>query len=89
MILASRIGSGQPAIAVGYETDAIAATVIGGTSLVGGIGTIHGTVIGVLLIGTLNNGMNLMGISSYYQQIVKGIIIICTVILDTKTKGKN
>ncbi|MCI8293843.1 MAG: ABC transporter permease [Hespellia sp.] len=89
VILASRIGSGQPAIAVGYETDAIAATVIGGTSLVGGIGTIHGTVIGVLLIGTLNNGMNLMGISSYYQQIVKGIIIICAVILDTKTKGKN
>lgn len=89
VILASRIGSGQPAIAVGYETDAIAATVIGGTSLVGGIGTIHGTVIGVLLIGVLSNGMNLMGISSYYQQIVKGVIIILAVMLDTKTKGKN
>lgn len=89
VILASRIGSGQPAIAVGYETDAIAATVIGGTSLVGGIGSIHGTVIGVLLIGVLNNGMNLMGISSYYQQIVKGVIIICAVLLDAKTKNRN
>lgn len=89
VILASRIGSGQPAIAVGYETDAIAATVIGGTSLVGGVGTIHGTVIGVLLIGVLSNGMNLMGISSYYQQIVKGVIIVCAVLVDNKTKNKE
>ena len=89
VILASRIGSGQPAIAVGYESDAIAATVIGGTSLSGGVGGVYGTIIGVLLIGIINNGMNLMGISSYYQQIVKGVIIILAVLLDMKTKGSN
>ncbi|NMB88433.1 MAG: ABC transporter permease [Chloroflexi bacterium] len=82
VILTSRVNAGQPAIGVGYELDAIAAVVIGGASLNGGIGTIPGTVIGILMIGIINNGMNLMGVSSFYQQIVKGIIILAAVLLD-------
>ena len=82
VILTSRVNAGQPSIGVGYELDAIAAVVIGGSSLNGGIGTIPGTVIGILMIGVINNGMNLMGVSSFYQQIVKGFIILGAVILD-------
>jgi ribose/xylose/arabinose/galactoside ABC-type transport system permease subunit len=82
IILTSRVNAGQPAIGVGYELDAIAAVVIGGASLNGGVGTIPGTVIGILMIGIINNGMNLMGVSSFYQQIVKGIIILAAVLLD-------
>ena len=67
--------------------DAIAAVVLGGTSLAGGRGRIFGTLIGALIIGTLNNGMNLIGISSFYQQIVKGIVIIIAVLLDRRKKA--
>src|SRR5690554_2844141 len=84
IVLASRINTGQPNAGVAYELDAIAAVVIGGTSLAGGIGTIGGTVLGVLLIGVINNGLDLMNISSYYQQIIKGIIIIVAVLIDRK-----
>lgn len=86
VILASRINSGQPAIGTGYELDAIAAVVIGGTSLVGGEGTILGTILGFFIIGIINNGLDLLNVSSYYQQIVKGLIIVGAVILDQKTK---
>src|SRR5690606_37793499 len=72
MILTSRLGSAQPTAGQTYEMDAIAAVVIGGTSLAGGKGRIAGTFIGVLIIGILNNGMNLLGISAFYQQVVKG-----------------
>jgi len=84
IVLASRINTGQPNAGVAYELDAIAAVVIGGTSLAGGIGTIGGTVLGVLLIGVINNGLDLMNISSYYQQIIKGVIIIAAVLIDRK-----
>ena len=86
IVLASRTNSGQPAVGVGYETDAIAAAVIGGTSMTGGIGTIPGTLVGILIIGTLNNGMNLLDVSSYWQQIVKGIIILGAVCFDIVSK---
>lgn len=82
IILTSRISSGQPTAGLTYELDAIAATVIGGTSLSGGIGSIGGTVIGVMIIGVLNNGLDLMNVSSYWQQILKGVIIITAIIID-------
>lgn len=86
IVLASRTNSGQPAVGTGYETDAIAAAVIGGTSMAGGIGTIGGTLIGILIIGTLNNGLNLLNVSSYYQQIIKGFIILGAVCFDIYSK---
>jgi ribose/xylose/arabinose/galactoside ABC-type transport system permease subunit len=89
VLLTSRVNAGQPAMGVGYETDAIAASVIGGVSFMGGIGSVEGTVIGVLIIGLINNGMNLMGVSSFYQQIVKGFIILLTVMMDLKLTNKK
>lgn len=82
ILLASRLSSGQPTAGLNYELDAISGAVIGGTSLAGGVGTIQGTVIGALIIGVLNNGMDLMHISAYYQQVTKGIIIVLAVVLD-------
>lgn len=82
IILASRLSSGQPTAGLGYEMDAITGVVIGGTSLSGGIGTIQGTLIGALIIGVLNNGMDLLHVSAYYQQVLKGVIIIGAVLLD-------
>ena len=78
------MNSAQPTAGQAYEMDAIAAVVIGGTSLAGGKGRIAGTFIGVLIIGILNNGMNLLGISSFYQQVVKGVVILIAVLLDRK-----
>ncbi|MBV9489418.1 MAG: ABC transporter permease [Verrucomicrobia bacterium] len=83
LVVSARIGSGQPGLGVGYELDAIAAAVIGGTSLsAGGIGTVAGTVVGALIIGVLNNILDLMNVSAYWQQIIKGCIIVGAVILD-------
>jgi inositol transport system permease protein len=83
LVVSSRIGSGQPGLGVGYELDAIAAAVIGGSSLsAGGIGTVAGTVVGALIIGVLNNILDLMNVSAYWQQIIKGCIIVGAVILD-------
>ena len=84
IVLAARINTGQPNAGVAYELDAIAAVVIGGTSLAGGIGSIGGTVLGVLLIGVINNGLDLLNVSSYYQQIIQGVIIIAAVLIDRK-----
>lgn len=84
IVLASRITTGQPNAGLAYELDAIAAVVIGGTSLSGGIGSIGGTVLGVLLIGVINNGLDLLNVSSYYQQIIKGAIIIAAALIDRK-----
>ena len=81
-VLASRITTGQPNAGIGYELDAIAAVVIGGTSLNGGAGGVGGTIIGALLMGVINNGLDLLNVSSYYQQIVKGIIIVGSVWFD-------
>lgn len=87
IVLMSRINSGQPAAGVGYEFDAITAVVVGGTSLMGGTGTITGTIIGSMIIGVINNILNLMNVSSYWQQIIKGLIIAIAVILDVWTKS--
>jgi inositol transport system permease protein len=89
VVVSSRIGSGQPGLGVGYELDAIAAAVIGGTSLsAGGIGTVAGTIVGALIIGVLNNTLDLMNVSAFWQQIVKGCIIVGAVILDQlKNRG--
>lgn len=86
IIATSRIGSASPNAGAGFELDAIAAVVIGGTSLVGGEGTIIGTIIGALIIGVLNNGLNLMNVSPFYQQIVKGAVILLAVLADRKSK---
>ena len=82
LILLSRLNSAQPTLGSGYEMDAIAATALGGTSMSGGRGKIQGTLIGVLIIAVLNNGMNILGISSYYQDVVKGIVILIAVLSD-------
>ena len=83
-ILTSRLNSAQPTAGTGYELDAIAAVVLGGTSLSGGKGRIAGTIIGALIIGTLNNGLNILNVSSFYQQVVKGIVILLAVLMDRK-----
>ena len=82
VVLAARITTGQPNAGVGYELDAIAAVVIGGTSLSGGVGGVGGTILGALLMGVINNGLDLLNVSSYYQSIVKGIIIVGAVWMD-------
>jgi ribose/xylose/arabinose/galactoside ABC-type transport system permease subunit len=81
-VLASRITTGQPNAGIGYELDAIAAVVIGGTSLNGGVGGVGGTILGALLMGVINNGLDLLNVSSYYQQVAKGLIIVGAVWLD-------
>lgn len=82
IILTSRLNSAQPTAGTMYELDAIAAVVIGGTSLMGGRGRISGTLIGALIIGVISNGLNLLNVSSFYQQIVKGAVILFAVMLD-------
>ncbi len=83
-ILTSRLNSAQPTAGTSYELDAIAAVVLGGTSLSGGRGRIVGTLIGALIIATLNNGLNLLGVSSFYQMVVKGVVIVIAVLIDRK-----
>lgn len=89
MILASRLYSGQPNSAISYELDAIAAAVLGGTSLNGGYGTVIGTMIGALTIGVINNGMNLMNVPYFYQMVVKGLVILVAVYVDVRNKRKR
>jgi ribose transport system permease protein len=85
VILTSRLHSAEPTAGTSYELDAIAAVVLGGTSLSGGKGSIVGTLIGALIIGTLNNGLNLLGVSSFYQLVVKGLVILIAILLDRKS----
>lgn len=82
LIITSRLSSAQPTAGVSYEMDAIAAVVLGGTSLSGGKGRILGTLIGALIIGVLNNGLNIIGVSAFWQQVVKGVVILIAVLID-------
>jgi ribose transport system permease protein len=82
ILLTARLWSAQPNAAYGWELDAIAAPVLGGTSLFGGAGSIGGTVIGAFIIGVLSNGLNLMGVPSYHQQVIKGLVFILAVTVD-------
>ncbi|MFT6927958.1 MAG: ribose transport system permease protein [Psychromonas sp.] len=86
IIITSRLSSAQPTAGMGYELDAIAAVVVGGTSLAGGKGRITGTLIGALIIGVLNNALNLLDVSSYFQMIVKALVILLAVLVDNKQK---
>ncbi len=87
IVLTSRLDSAQPTAGTSYELDAIAAVVLGGTSLSGGRGWIVGTFIGVLIIGVLNNGLNLLGVSSFFQQVVKGLVILLAVLIDRRKEA--
>ncbi len=84
LILLSRLSSAQPTLGSGYELDAIAAVALGGTSMNGGRGRVWGTFVGILIIAVLNNGLNILGVSSYYQDVVKGIVILIAVLSDRK-----
>ena len=88
LVLSARMFSGQPSVGEGYELDAIAACVLGGVSMSGGVGRISGTIFGAMVIGIISNGLNLMGVSSFWQLVVKGIIIATAVLLDTQ-KGQT
>jgi len=89
VVIASRLNSAQPALGQGYELDAIAATVIGGTSLSGGEGTIMGTIIGAFIISTLTNGLRIMSVPQEWQIVATGIIIIFAVYIDILRRGKQ
>lgn len=86
ILLSSRLFSAQTNAGMSYELDAIAAAVLGGTSLAGGVGTMVGTLIGALIIGVLNNGMNMLSVPYFYQLIVKGLVILVAVWLDVRSK---
>lgn len=86
MVLSARVNSASPIWGTGYELDAIAAAVIGGTSLSGGVGSIPGTIVGALIIGIISNGLDILNVSAYYQQIIKGLIILVAVLSDRKNK---
>jgi ribose/xylose/arabinose/galactoside ABC-type transport system permease subunit len=89
VLMTSRISSGSSISGEGYELNAIAAVVIGGTSMSGGVGTIWGTVVGALIIGVLQNGLDIMNVSSFYQGIIQGVIIIIAVLLDLNSKNQK
>ena len=86
IIITSRLFSAQPTAGNSYELDAIAAVVLGGTSLTGGKGKISKTIVGALIMGVLSNALNLLDVSSYYQMMVKGVVILIAVLLDRKNK---
>ena len=88
ILVTARLDSAQPNAGTGYELDAIAAVVIGGASLSGGRGSIVGTVIGALIIGVLNNGLVLLDVSPFWQQVVKGVVILLAVVLDRFSNKK-
>jgi len=86
VLLAARLGSGDPKSGVGMELDAIAAVVVGGTSLMGGRGTVLGTLVGALIMGVINNGLMLLQVSPYWQPVFKGAVILLAVLIDQVTK---
>ncbi|MEG0963161.1 MAG: ABC transporter permease [Lachnospiraceae bacterium] len=88
IVWSARLGSAAATLGSGFEMDAIAAVVIGGTSMSGGVGTVGGTFIGILIIGVITNGLNLMGINSFWQGVFKGIIIMVAVVIDVMKKSR-
>ncbi len=89
LIITARLGSGQPSAGLNFEMDCITAAVVGGTSMSGGRGKIIGTVVGVLLLTVLTNGMTLVGMNTYWQQVLKGVIIVVSVLADTQAKRQH
>jgi ribose transport system permease protein len=89
IILAARMSSGQPAVGISFETDAIAAAVLGGTSMYGGAGTVGGVFMGILVIGIISNGLNLLHVNSFWQYVAKGVIILLAVYIDMYRKKKQ
>ena len=86
VVLLGRLVAGMPSVGEGYEFDAITAVVVGGTSFLGGIGSVTGALIGSIIVGLINNILNLLHVSTQYQLIVKGVLIAGAVIIDTMTK---
>ena len=84
LMMISRVNSAQPTLGDGYELDAIAAVALGGTSMSGGRGKITGTIAGVLIIAVLSNGLNILGVTSYYQDVIKALVILVAVLSDSK-----
>ena len=84
IVQAARSTTGQPNAGMMYELDAIASVVIGGTSLAGGVGGVGGTILGALLMGVISSGLDMLNVPSYYQQVVKGLIIVGAVMLDRR-----
>lgn len=89
VLLVARLWSAQPNAAVGLELDAIAAPVLGGVSLFGGVGNVTGALVGAFILGILSNGLNLMGVPSFWQQVIKGVVLILAVMLDVLTKRRR
>lgn len=89
IMFTARMASGQPAVGIGYETDAVAASVLGGTSMMGGVGSVGGLVIGALVLGILSNGLNLLKVNSFWQYVAKGVVIIIAVYIDMFRKRKQ
>ncbi|MDN6425370.1 MAG: ribose ABC transporter permease, partial [Bifidobacterium crudilactis] len=89
LVITSRLSSATPQAGSGYEMFAIAAVVLGGTSLMGGKGRLTGTMIGVLIIGVLNNGLNIIGVSAFWQQVVQGVVILIAVLIDVIRNRKS
>ena len=89
IVWSARLGSASANLGSGFEMDAIAAVVIGGTSMSGGVGTMGGTLIGILIIGVITNGLNLMQINSFWQNVLKGVIIMLAVIIDVQRKKRS
>ena len=89
VLLTARLNSAQPIAGIMYELDAIAATVIGGTSLMGGEGSVGGTLIGALIMGVLRNGLNLLGVSSFLQQVVIGLVIMLAVLSTRRSRRRK
>ena len=88
LILTARLNAGTPQAGMNLELDAIAAAVIGGTSMTGGVGKVSGAILGALVMATIDNGMSMMNLDAYWQYIVKGIILVVAVIFDIKTRSK-
>jgi ribose/xylose/arabinose/galactoside ABC-type transport system permease subunit len=88
IIMSSRLGVGQPSVGIGFEFDVIVAIVLGGTSLAGGKGSLTGMLIGALIVGFLSNGLNLLNVQSFYQEVFKGLVLVGAVILDNTIKNK-